>query len=195
MKDVYIEIKAYKEAKDFVTRLPFAVERSAHRSAKDTAETIKTNAITFAPKASGNLSRSIVVRPGDKGFGSWKVTINNIDPGPYYITKKGKTNWDSAKIYPIAQERGYAPHWISTKWINPAAKSNNNKGEMSILVGKFTPFMSIAYYRAMTKMGPEIQNNLYKDIKNCMRTAGFDCRYKYPRGMLKNIKLQFTTKI
>lgn len=126
----------------FVRKLPIVAKIIGKLTIKEIAIQVQERAKGFAPVASGSLKAAI--RSKKNGTNSYIVYVKRISPWG------GKKSRVAAKVYPIAQERGYRPHKIHTSMIKKSIRGRYEPEGHSrvITVGKgsgkskgFTPYL------------------------------------------------------
>jgi len=70
-------------------------------------------------------------------------------------------------VYPMAQERGYRPHWVHTQMMPPEVRGKYEKeyGPRKIFARTFTPYMLPAYLKTHIKNQKALRSALTKELK------------------------------
>jgi hypothetical protein len=157
-----------KAGATFFRSLPNGMKRGANLSNKAIAKELEKSMKRFAPESTGRLKNKITAE---------KIKGTRAD---YQVVIKPIPRWGSRasalakKVYPIAQERGFEPHWIHTAMM-PAevrGKYQDDQGrDRFIKVRKSTPFALPAFLEMSRNRIPEkeYQKNLKIEMDKLMK--------------------------
>lgn len=148
----------------YLRNIAIELENALPKDVKAIADDIAKRAQMHAPVLTGQLKRSIKAFPVEITPDTIRY---GIGPQAMFIRQP------RAEIYPIAQERGYKPHYIHKSFINPLVRrwfggtSVNPQG--FIYVSKFTPYMMPTMEETIGTAPKKIREKIRRLIRRARR--------------------------
>jgi hypothetical protein len=147
---IQIEIKGIKKVSQFIADLPKSTERELGLVSMDFSKRVQKSAKLRAPRMTGELAQSIIIKPDKKN----EISIVVESPYGYF------------------QEFGYKPHWVSAltstrNSLGTIGNAYNISGFM--FVSKYKPFIMPALEVNLTNLPNMLRNGVNKAIIGAKR--------------------------
>jgi hypothetical protein len=164
-----ITMQGSRETATFIKNLDKELMAANWRSTKTIAFSMAERARQYAPSSgrAGGIRDNITAK---------KITNSN-----WVIMVKTPKEWGSdksrvaKKIYPMAQERGYKPHWIHINMIPEEVREKYRAGTMPdtnwLFVKNYTPYMVPALLDETNKDERIIRKEIRKAIDRARKRA------------------------
>jgi hypothetical protein len=140
---INVQIKGAKEVSNLLVMIPKRMQEEVLIANDEFARFVQKSAKLRAPRDTGDLSRSIIVKKG-------KMKVEIIVDSPYGIF----------------QELGFRPHWVHSSMSSRGAGTIGSRlGKRGfIFVREFKPFITPALEMAITRLPMMLQRAIEKAV-------------------------------